>query len=170
MKKVLLIIISVFALLTITGCVSQPQVENMQENPNESEVPIISENPKEPEETPKAENPNAPEGLTMTLKSLSVEKAVFTVTNNTSKSYYYRPDDSLEKKENNEWKIVPPKESMSYAAVIETLDAYSSIEVTLDIEFVYGKLSSGTYRFVKEFTNNQEAIKAKAEFNVVDTY
>ena len=157
MKKVLLIIISVFALLTITGCVSQPQVENMQENLNESE------------ETPKAENPNAPEGLTMTLKSLSVEKAVFTVTNNTSKSYYYRPDDSLEKKENNEWKVVPPKEPMDYASVIETLNAYQSIELTLSFEY-YNTLSSGTYRFVKEFTNDQEVIKAKAEFNVVDTY
>ena len=153
MKKILLIIISVFALLTITGCVSQLQVENVQENLNESE------------ETPKAENPNAPEGLTMTLKSLSNDKAVFTVVNNTSNSYYYQPKDSLEKKENNEWKVVPPKEPMDYASVIETLNAYQSIELTLSFEY-YNTLSSGTYRFVKTFTSSKEAIEAKAEFNI----
>lgn len=142
MKKILLLIISIFALVTLTGCASSSRMGNMVES------------------APKMDN------ITIELKSLSDKKAVFTVTNNTANSYYYRPDDSLEKKENNEWKIVPPVESMSYAAVIETLDAYNSIEVTLDIEFVYGKLSSGTYRFVKEFTNEEEAIKAKAEFNV----
>ena len=146
MKKILLLIISTFALLTITGCANQIQIDNT------------------------IENSNSPEGLTMKLKSLSVDKAVFTITNNTSKSYYYLLEDSLEKKENNEWKIVPPKEAMSYADVIETLDAYSAIEITLDIEFTYGKLSSGTYRFIKKFTNAQEIINAKAEFNVINTY
>lgn len=142
MKKVLLLIISIFTLVTLTGCANPNNMGKMT-----------------------ATAPNM-DNITINLKSLSDKKAVFTVINNSANSYYYRPDDALEKKENNEWKIVPPKESMSYAAVIETLDAYNSMEVTLDIEFVYGKLSSGTYRFVKEFTNENEAIKAKCEFKI----
>lgn len=141
MKKILLIIISIFTLVTLTGCASPNRMGS-----------VTSSQPKM-------------ESIIIELKSLSSDKAVFTVTNTTANSYYYIPDDSLEKKEDNEWKVVPPKEPLDYAAVVETLEAYKSIDLTLSFEY-YNKLSKGTYRFVKEFTNEQEALTVKEEFEI----
>lgn len=99
------------------------------------------------------ETVNNLDGVAMVVKSDTVSPTGLTVTfeNNTDKQCIYGEDYLLEKKKDGEWFQVPVKlESYGFNDIGFDLDPSSVSEWTVDWEWLYGSLTSGEYRIVKD--------------------
>ena len=77
-------------------------------------------------------------------------KLTFTLINGTDETINYGTPILLEKKKNNKWYEVPFSDKTGFTMELLFLNPGSEDETAYALE-TWNRLSSGTYRFVKEF-------------------
>jgi hypothetical protein len=81
--------------------------------------------------------------------SLTKLKAILILENNTDDDYSYGNPYSIEKEEDGIWYELKPIKELSFTLPAYILKAKESIEIEINWESTYGKLTPGKYRIVK---------------------
>lgn len=97
---------------------------------------------------------NTVSGVSMSEVKSKDEGLVFTLINETAYTIYYGDDINLEKKINDKWHEVPYSGKIGFLAILNYLSPYTEKNQFYSFE-VWKRISSGTYRFIKEFYINE---------------
>lgn len=97
---------------------------------------------------------NTVSGVSMSEVKLEDEGLIFTLTNDTDYTIYYGTDITLEKNKNDEWYEVPYSGKIGFLAILNYLSPHTEKKQFYSFE-VWKGISSGTYRFIKEFYLNE---------------
>lgn len=106
---------------------------------------------------------NTVSGISMSEVDLENERLVFTLINDTDETMYYGTDISLEKKINGKWYEVPFSGKVSFLAILLYLSPHSEKKIIFPLD-LWKEISSGTYRFIKEFYLNETLKESKYIF------
>lgn len=100
-------------------------------------------------------------GLKGTVKegSVSAKELTITYSNQSSVNLYFGDKYTLERKENNLWNTVAPKEGIGWKEVAYILGTKTTAEETFHLSVVYGDLSTGSYRIRKVFYEDGDNTK-----------
>jgi len=102
------------------------------------------------ESTVKIDELDTVSGVSMGEVNLEDEKLAFTLINDTYETIYYGEDILLEKNKNGKWYKVSLSGDVGILAILNYLPPHSEDMFTYPLEIWKG-VSSGTYRFIKEF-------------------
>lgn len=145
MKKKVLLIISLFAIILLTGCTNNRIGEK---------TPYKITNDK----------------ITMEVKqgTLTKSSATIIMKNKTKEEYTYGEPYHLEIKHNDSWHILElePNNDIFFTMPAYSLKAGESVEKKCEWEHGYGQLKKGTYRIVKDVSNKKEQLYVAAEFTI----
>ncbi len=145
MKKKVLLIISLFAVILLTGCTNNRIGEK---------TPHKITNDK----------------ITMEVKQGTLTKSSTTIimTNKTNEEYTYGEPFHLEIKHKDSWHILElePNNDLFFTMPAYLLKAGESVEKGYEWEHGYGKLKKGTYRLVTDFSKDQNKYYVAAEFTI----
>ena len=167
MKKYLLIMITLIATLTLSGCV---KVDYNSATVNEYEYNEES-NQETNEETTKDDNQQVDENIIEKIKiqvkpgTLTNSEVTLMVTNNTNDEFYYGLEFTLEKNVSGTWQEVPMIDSIDYITSVNTVASKTTIEDKINWLGEYGNLGSGTYRLTKKYMG-KEVINAYVVFSI----
>lgn len=149
-KKIFTILLCGVMVLGITGCRS---LKNEFEVGNKSDVKISQGD------------------VLMSIKDGTLKNtgATLILTNNSDKEFQYGNPYKIEIKQNGEWYKIPVEINFTLPAF--SLKSKESKEIDLNWENVYGKLTSGTYRIIKEINyekeeGNVETFNVAVEFTI----
>ena len=94
--------------------------------------------------------------ISMMIKENTLTDSGMTVIikNNSSQTYHYGMQYSLEKYENEEFITYEPKEPLSWTYMLYHINSNEEKEEIFDWSYGYGKLESGKYRLVRYFTSD----------------
>ena len=113
---------------------------------------------------------NKSEDITFNIKkeTLTKDGATFIIKNNTDKSYYYGENYTLERKESNKWTTLKLKDDIAWIDIIYNLEEKEETEIKVTWSDIYGILSKGKYRVVKNLNEVKESNTKKiyAEFEI----
>lgn len=146
-KKVfyLLIMVLSFGLAACGNSQSEENTENKDEEANNSSF----------EESPYQELPSTYEGLIMETNqqniSQSAEDFKVTITNNGNLTYIFDSYYTVERKEDNQWQIVPFKEGSLFQDDRPTLLPSQSKEYVIPVDYLEPNFTPGDYRLIKTF-------------------
>ena len=107
--------------------------------------------------------------IPFSVKEVASNQVTVNMTNESFETIYYGNPWHLEKKKNNRWYIVTPKEDLTFTLPLYSLKKGETKEWTINFEYNYGNLEKGTYRIVKEVSTNLEEKKdypITAEFTI----
>lgn len=137
MKKFLIIFLVIFNLINVTGCQSNKAKIN-----NASTIHIADNNII----------------FTVSEETITKSKATFKIENLSSETLYYGEPYHLETKENENWYVVEPLKEATFNMPLYILGKGESIDLEIDWSYLYGDLSPGEYRLVKDvsFKNADE--------------
>lgn len=145
MKKKVLLIISLFAIILLTGCTNNRIGEK---------TPHKITNDK----------------ITMEVKqgTLTKSSATIIMTNKTKEEYTYGEPYHLEIKHNDSWHILElePNNDIFFTMPAYSLKAGESVEKEYNWEYGYGKLKKGTYRLVISVSLEKEKQYIAGEFEI----
>ena len=149
-KKIFTILLCVVMVLGITGCRS---LKNEFEVGNKSDVKISQDD------------------VLMSIKDGTLKNtgATLILTNNSDKEFQYGNPYKMEIKQNGEWHEINVEINFTLPAF--SLKSKESKEIELNWENGYGKLTSGTYRIIKEINyekeeGNVETFNVAVEFTI----
>ena len=149
-KKIFTILLCGIMVLGITGCRS---LKNKFEVGNKSDVKISQGD------------------VSMSIKDGTLKNtgATLILTNNSDKEFQYGNPYKMEIKQNGEWYKISVEINFTLPAF--SLKSKESKEIELNWENVYGKLTSGTYRIIKEINyekeeGNFETFNVAVEFTI----
>lgn len=149
-KKIFTILLCGVMVLGITGCRS---LKNEFEVGNKSDVKISKGD------------------VSMSIKDGTLKNtgATLILTNNSDKEFQYGNPYKMEIKQNGEWYKIPVEINFTLPAFC--LKSKESKEIELNWENGYGKLTSGTYRIIKEINyekeeGNFETFNVAVEFTI----
>lgn len=115
---------------------------------------------------------NDAEGLALTVAdgSVSATGATILLANTTDREWEFGQEYWIEKKEGGEWKELKSLRSRAYNALSYLLKPHSTREESYSFSDIYGHLTSGEYRLVKELLRERsggwESRYVAAEFSV----
>lgn len=93
-----------------------------------------------------------------------------TITNDNDTTIMFGENYSLQKIENGSWENVPYiTDNWAFTAIGIGLPTNSSYKKSINWENFYGELSSGTYRIVKDFYENENRYNIACEFVIDET-
>ena len=149
-KKIFTILLCGIMVLGITGCRS---LKNKFEVGNKSDIKISQGD------------------VSMSIKDGTLKNtgATLILTNNSGKEFQYGNPYKMEIKQNGEWYKISVEINFTLPAF--SLKSKESKEIELNWENVYGKLTSGTYRIIKEISyekeeGNFETFNVAVEFTI----
>ncbi len=149
-KKIFTILLCGIMVLGITGCRS---LKNEFEVGNKSDVKISQGD------------------VSMSIKDRTLKNtgATLILTNNSNKEFQYGNPYKMEIKQNGEWYKISVEINFTLPAFC--LKSKESKEIELNWENGYGKLTSGTYRIIKEINyekeeGNFETFNVAVEFTI----
>lgn len=149
-KKIFTILLCGIMVLGITGCRS---LKNEFEVGNKSDVKISQGN------------------VSMSIKDGTLKNtgATLILTNNSDKEFQYGNPYKMEIKQNGEWYKIPVEINFTLPAF--SIKSKESKEIELNWKNGYGKLTSGTYRIIKEINyekeeGNFETFNVAVEFTI----
>ena len=149
-KKIFTILLCVVMVLGITGCRS---LKNEFEVGNKSDIKISQGD------------------VSMSIKDGTLKNtgATLILTNNSDKEFQYGNPYKMEIKQNGEWHEINVEINFNLPAF--SLKSKESKEIELNWENGYGKLTSGTYRIIKEINyekeeGNVETFNVAVEFTI----
>lgn len=149
-KKIFTILLCGIMVLGITGCRS---LKNEFEVGNKSDTKISQGD------------------VSMSIKDGTLKNtgATLILTNNSDKEFQYGNPYKMEIKQNGEWYKIPVEINFTLPAFC--LKSKESKEIELNWENGYGKLTSGTYRIIKEINyekeeGNFETFNVAVEFTI----
>lgn len=106
------------------------------------------------ESTLNADELNTVSGVSISEVMLEDKRLVFTLMNDTAYTIYYGTDITLEKNKNDKWYEVPYSGKISFLAILNYLSPYTEEKKQVYSLEVWKRVSSGKYRFIKEFYLN----------------
>ena len=149
-KKIFTILLCGIMVLGITGCRS---LKNKFEVGNKSDIKISQGD------------------VSMSIKDGTLKNtgATLILTNNSGKEFQYGNPYKMEIKQNGEWYKISVEINFTLPAF--SLKSKESKEIELNWENGYGKLTSGTYRIIKEINyekeeGNVETFNVAVEFTI----
>ena len=92
--------------------------------------------------------------------TLTNHGATIVIVDNSEKNNTYGKWFRIDKKENGKWKKLKIIGDSFFDAIAYKIDENNELELDHDWEAIYGKLSSGNYRLIKE-VNNKEYISVE---------
>lgn len=108
--------------------------------------------------------------LTVKEGTLTETKATFMLENHTDGDYMYGGLFLIEKEIKGVWHAFKPEREISFTAQAYRIETGSSIELPVEWEYGYGKLSTGKYRLVKsvflDIYGTSNDVYIAAEFTV----
>lgn len=95
--------------------------------------------------------------IKMTIKegTLNSHSATIVIVDNSENNNTYGKWFRIDKKVNGKWKKLKIKGDSFFDAISYKVDENNELELDHDWEVIYGKLSSGNYRLVKEVNNKK---------------
>jgi hypothetical protein len=93
---------------------------------------------------------NTVPGIFMSEVSLVDKRLAFTLINETDETIYYGEYITLEKQENGDWYEIPLSGEVGFVDILNYLSPYSEDKTSYSIN-AWGNISTGKYRFIKEF-------------------
>lgn len=133
MKKILALVLVGILCFTLVGCANGSK-KNSVDIGDESKYMINNDLVK----------------ISLKEGSLTDTKATFIIVNNSNKTYYYGNPYLIEYKKDDVWYELKSIRELYFTMPAIILKANESKEITIDWEYGYGKLPSGTYRIVKD--------------------
>ena len=93
---------------------------------------------------------NTVPGIFISEVSLVDKRLAFTLINETDETIYYGEYITLEKQENGDWYEIPLSGEVGFVDILNYLSPYSEDKTSYSIN-AWGNISTGKYRFIKEF-------------------
>ncbi len=110
------------------------------------------------------------ENVSMTIKegSLTTTEATIIITDNSNRKNIYGNWFKIQKKENNNWIDLKPKNDMLFTSIGYTVDENNKLELKINWELSYGELENGEYRILKNTSESGEGTDhyITAEFTI----
>lgn len=113
------------------------------------------------------------DSIKLTIKDDKIidEAMTIVITNESEIQYEYGAGYDLEIKEGNSWYVVSPKYELWNLLIAYTINPGETREININLASAYGKLSSGHYRLIKEFSyktdnTNYKELPAPVEFDI----
>lgn len=94
------------------------------------------------------------------------KEIVYTLTNKSPNTVYYGGEYSIEKASFGVWRYIIPKNEPTFKLMAYELLPNETKELTINWEYLYGKLPKGKYRIIKGLNTNQE----KEDFYIAITF
>lgn len=88
--------------------------------------------------------------ISINEESLTNSKATFTLINHTDEKHDYGEPYLIEYEKDGVWYKMIPINEMNFDMIAYILDPNESMEIVVDWEYHYGKLSPGKYRLIKD--------------------
>lgn len=97
--------------------------------------------------------------ITTEISGISITGATIIITDKNKEPYTYGEWYKIEKEERGEWIELEPKtKEYSFDDIECQVDENNQVKFTIDWEWLYGELESGSYRIVKKVENLHEYI------------
>ena len=113
------------------------------------------------------------DSIKLTIKDDKIidETMTIVITNESEIQYEYGMGYDLEIKEGNSWYVVSPKYEVWNLLIAYTINPGETREININLASAHGKLSSGHYRLIKEFSyktdnTNYKDLPAAVEFDI----
>ena len=113
------------------------------------------------------------DSIKLTIKDDKIidETMTIVITNESEIQYEYGMGYDLEIKEGNSWYVVSPKYELYNLLIAYTINPGETREININLASAHGKLSSGHYRLIKEFSyktdnTNYKDLPATVEFDI----
>lgn len=87
--------------------------------------------------------------------TLTNHSATIIIVDNSKKNNTYGEWFRIDKKENGKWKKLKIINDSFFNSIAYKIDENNELELEHNWESIYGKLSSGNYRLIKEVNNNK---------------
>lgn len=113
------------------------------------------------------------DSIKLTIKDDKIidETMTIVITNESEIQYEYGVGYDLEIKEGNSWYVVSPKYELDNILIAYTINPGETREININLASAHGKLSSGHYRLIKDFSyktdnTNYKYLPATVEFDI----
>lgn len=103
-------------------------------------------------------------GLTVDLDSVTPVGITYTINNQSKKDLSYGQDYSIQKEKDGKWYLVEPKSPVAVTMELLWIPVGNTDTMQLSWENSYGKLSSGKYRILKMFSDEEQGYGLAGEF------
>lgn len=103
-------------------------------------------------------------GLTVDSDSVTPVGITYTISNQSKKDLSYGQDYSIQKEKDGKWYLVEPKSPVAVTMELLWIPAGNADTMQLGWENSYGKLSSGKYRILKMFSDEEQGYGLAGEF------
>ena len=137
-KKIIMVLLVFVTLLTITGCGKSTKTELKDSNYKPTEIKNVS----------------------VDISDISLTGATITIKDTNEKPYIYGEWYRIEKEENGKWKELEVKDDkIGFNDMGYEVNKDGIVKFTMDWKDLYGELSLGSYRVIKQVNNQYISVE-----------